>query len=512
MVINIQLKLFGKSLLSSNFFPYAALRSVAITILYPLEFFLLPLNPRLSRVVMIYRAVFSFSPDKIATQISPEFKDLKPHLIIAARAFFETAFARGELFKPCHFFKKMTYFSPDSFVPWKLLHYCYYYTQSWGELDKINSAYEKTRAVILKAEGIEGYDVILGDHVTGSIGHSQIFFFFKIQEWSESRNLPRIGILPSARDRMSIFYKAIFPDLLMDEIVMVKRSQNHPDLGNFIQDSFPFMLTKKYFDFFDGKGRAKFLGDWAASGADSFAINPTQAKLLNQFLNRVGLKENDWYVVLHVRQTADSQIRNCDIENYYGAIEAVTSHGGWVFRIGDADMVPLSKELKNVVDMPFSFIDKPPFIDLYLLCTARFVIGTCSGPCDIPFFFNVPRLITNWPFMSELFGAADDLCIPVSYYDNSSGQMVSLNEQLFSSNYDSEPWIRSQKNIVPIMNSSEEISCGAIQMIELTSSHSTRKCFPLPAINSLSRSYGGKFWFLGSIPKLFLRNHPNYLS
>jgi putative glycosyltransferase (TIGR04372 family) len=512
MVFKKQLKVFGKSLLSSNHFLYVTLRKVASGFLYLLEIFLRPTNQRLYRVAMIYRAVFTFSPDRMATQISPEFNDLKHHLIIAARAFFEIAFARGDLLKPCHFFKKMTDFSPDSFVPWKLLHYCYYYTQSWGELHKINGSYETIRAEILRATGIEGYDVILGDHVTGSIGHSQIFFFFKIQEWSGSRKLPKIGILPSTRDRMSIFYKAILPDLLIDEVVMAETGQSQPDLGNFIQDSFPFMLTKKYFDFYDGKGRAKFLGDWTASGADSFAINIAQARLLNQFLSSVGLKTNDWYVVLHVRQTADSQIRNCDIENYYGAIEAVTSHGGWVFRIGDTDMAPLSKDLENVVDMPFRLVDKPPFIDLYLLSTARFVIGTCSGPCDIPFFFNVPRLITNWPFMSELFGAGDDLCIPVSYHDNLSGKMYSLDQQLSSSNYDSEPWIRSQKNIVPIMNSSEEISCGVIQMIELTSSNSIRKCFPSPAINSLSRSYEGKFWFLGSITKLFLRNHPNYLS
>ena len=512
MVFKKQLKIFGKSLLSSNHFLYVILRGVASSFLYLLGFFLRPTNQQLYRVAMIYRAVFTFSPDRLAAHISPEFNDLKHHLIIAARAFFEIAFARGELLRPCQFFMKMTEFSPDSFVPWKLLHYSYYYTQSWAALEKINSAYEINRAKILKTAGIEGYDVILGDHVTGSIGHSQIFFFFKIQRWSKSQKCPKIGILSSTRDRMSIFYKAMLPDIFADEIVMLESCQNHPDLRNFIQDSFPFMLTKKYFDFYDGKGRAKFLGDWAASGADSFAINIAQARQLNQFLSSVGLKTNDWYVVLHVRQTADSQIRNCDIENYYGAIEAVTSHGGWVFRIGDADMAPLSKGLKNVVDMPFSLVDKPPFIDLYLLSTARFVIGTCSGPCDIPFFFNVPRLITNWPFMSELFGAADDLCIPVSYYDNLSGQMVSLHEQLFSSNYDSEPWIRSQKNIVPIMNVSEEISCGAIQMIELTTSNSARKRFPPPAVKSLSKSYEGKFWFLGSISELFLENHPNYLS
>lgn len=511
-MVKKHLKLFAKSLLASNRWSCVTFRYLTSKFLFGFSRILLPFSLRSSKILEIYGSIFSFTPDRVASQISSDFYSLKNHLIIASRAFFEIAFFRGELHKPCLFFERVTFFFPDLFAPWKLLHYCHYYLQSWADLERINGEYEVYREKVLDQVGASQYDVILGDHVTASIGHSQIFYFFKILQTISTTDCPSVALLPSTKDKMSAFYRAVVPDVAAEMVEIKENYRQQPDVGNFVQDSFTFLLTKKYFNYYDGKGRAKFLGNWAASRPKPFSITNSQADQLQQFLSKVGLHKNDWYVVLHVRQTADTQIRNSDIETYYDAIKTVVSNGGWVFRIGDTDMIPLSLNLKNVVDLPFCSIVKPHFLDLYLLSTARFMIGTCSGPSDIPFFFNVPRLITNWPFMSEVFGSSNDLCLPVSYWDHKLARVITLGEQLSSLNYDSEPWIRSQSNILPIFNSSEQINLATKEMLSLTAKHTPGDNFPPIMVNSLANRFKDKIWFGGAIAKSFLDDNPGYLE
>lgn len=508
------IKLFAKTMLASDSSFYLIVRHLISGFFFIFSLFLGIFSERYSNIFRIYAAVFSFRPDDAASIISANFYPLKKHLVIASRAFFEIAFSRGELFKPCFFWEKTTHLFPDLFAPWKLLHYSYYYTQSWAELEEVNGRYELYRKRVLNDVEVIEPEVILGDHVTASIGHSQIFYFFKILGALKIANPPKISLLPSALDRMSDFYDVLMPNLIANRVaIKIKKGHQYPsDLENFIQDSFPFLVTKKYFNFFDGKGRAKFLADWVRMTKKPFAITESQAKELRQFLENVGLVENDWYVVIHVRQTADSQIRNSNIETYYEAIKTITSKGGWVFRIGDTDMTPLPKNINNVVDLPFSCMQKPRYLDLYLLSTARFMIGTCSGPCDIPFFYNVPRLITNWPFMTELFGSPNDLCLPVAYWDNILNRVVTLTEQLSSSNYDSEPWIRSQDNVSLVLNSSKQINYAVEEMIELTAENIKSTIFPPLRADSLANQYKDKVWFMGKIAQSFLEDNPNYLD
>lgn len=510
--IRIYLKIFAKSLLANNQWLYVISRIVISKLLFFGALLLEPLSFHYSRILLIYGAIFGFKPDRLAAKISQDFYGLKRHLVIASRAFFEIGFTRGELLKPCFYYERTTFFFPDLFAPWKLLHYSYYFMQSWADLEDVNSRYETYRRQILNNVGASKYEVILGDHVTASIGHSEIFFIFKILGINGIKKIPSIALLPSKRDRMSDFYKAIVPEIITDIVEIKKNFPHQLDVDNFVQDSFTFLISKKYFNFYDGKGRAKFLSEWVATRAKPFAISNEQKDKLGQFLSKVGLTEHDWYVVLHVRETPDLQIRNADVKTYYEAIETVTSNGGWVFRIGDADMRPLLLNLKNVIDLPFLQIEKPPFLDLYLLSTARFMIGTCSGPLEIPFFFNVPRLITNWPFMSELFGTPNDLCLPVSYWNKELGRTITLDEQLSSSNYDSEPWIKAQSNIIPIFNKSEQINQAAKEMIKLTSNHSVDENFSELKEDSLANMYKNKIWFLGKVAQSFFKDNPNYLD
>jgi putative glycosyltransferase (TIGR04372 family) len=312
---------------------------------------------------------------------------------------------------------------------------------------------------------------------------------------------------------MSSFYQELLPDMIEGSISVNQSAGQRPDLLNFVQDSFPFLVTKKYFGYQEERGRAKYLASWAATGAKAFSLTTMQKNELQIFLQSFGLEENDWYVVIHVREGADNSIRNADIDTYNGAIDAITLNGGWVFRIGDTSMTPLRrKNMQRVIDLPFSNASRPHYIDLYLLATARFVICTASGPSDFPFYFNVPRLVTNWPVMYALFGTSDDICLPVSYYCNSRNTSVTLSEQLSSPVYESNSILQSLKTIILIKNSAKQIEQAAIEMIELTANDGSRTNFSSPLPDSLSYRYGDKFWFMGSISKTFLEDYPNYLD
>jgi putative glycosyltransferase (TIGR04372 family) len=513
MIIAKFIKVALKTLLISDHWLCTTFRRIVSGFLFRLAAIAKPVNSTTSNFFNIYACVLAFEPNRLVAQINSNDAKLDNHLIVASRAFFEIAFARGELFKIYNFLQNTTTQYPYLFTPWKLLHYCYYFTKSWESLLDINALYENFRRDQLKSTGILNYDVIFGDHVTASIGHSQIFFDFEILRSRSPTSRPKIAVCDSIHDRMSSFYRELLPDMVEGSISVDLSAGQRPDFLNFVQDSFPFLVTKKYFGYQEERGRAKYLASWAATGAKAFKLNATQKIELELFLNSFGIKEHDWYVVMHVREGADNSIRNADIDTYHSAIDAITLNGGWIFRIGDSSMTPLRrKNMQRVVDLPFSNATKPHYIDLYLLATARFVICTASGPSDFPFYFNVPRLVTNWPVMYALFGTSNDICLPVSYYCNSRNAIVPLSEQLNSPVYESNSTLQSLQNIIAIQNSSKQIERGAMEMIELTSQKYSKAHFPKPIPNSLSDKHKDKFWFMGSISKTFLEDNPSYLD
>ncbi len=132
-------------------------------------------------------------------------------------------------------------------------------------------------------------------------------------------------------------------------------------------------------------------------------------------LRRLGLPDGAWFVPLHVRESgfkadqgygAVEQVLNGEIANYKDAIEAVVERGGWVIRIGDSRMKPLPP-MRNVIDYALS-AHKSDEMDLYILASGRFYIGTSSGPAYVPPLFGIPCVLTNWaPAGQRPFNARD---------------------------------------------------------------------------------------------------------
>lgn len=111
-------------------------------------------------------------------------------------------------------------------------------------------------------------------------------------------------------------------------------------------------------------------------------------------LRTFGLKEQDWFVGLHIRNGGKTpELRNQDILNYIPAIKEITKRGGWVIRIGNEQMPPLPK-MERVVDL---VVERDAAINLHLFVLAfgKFFIGTHSGPQFFPPLFGVPTIFTN---------------------------------------------------------------------------------------------------------------------
>ena len=111
-------------------------------------------------------------------------------------------------------------------------------------------------------------------------------------------------------------------------------------------------------------------------------------------LRSLGLTDQDWFVGLHIRDGGKKPaLRNQQVSNYLPAIKEITEKGGWVIRIGGAEMPPLPN-LPRVIDLttqPNALRE----VHLFVLAKCKFFIGTCSGPQYFPSLFGVPTLFTN---------------------------------------------------------------------------------------------------------------------
>ena len=118
-----------------------------------------------------------------------------------------------------------------------------------------------------------------------------------------------------------------------------------------------------------------------------------------ELLQNLGIKDNDWWVCLHVReegylpQLSYHTPRDSSIANYIPAIRYITERGGYVIRMGDPSMRSLPK-MERVID----YVKTTYYSDLanlFLLANCKFLIGTSSGGSDVNCLFQKPSLLVN---------------------------------------------------------------------------------------------------------------------
>ena len=192
-------------------------------------------------------------------------------------------------------------------------------------------------------------------------------------------------------------------------------------------------------------------------------------------LRRMGVPAEAWYVCVHVREpgytnegaNSPESARNANIALYLAAIEEVTRQGGWVIRIGDASMTPL-KPMKRVVDYAVSPF-KSDWMDVFLIASCRFMLGTSSGPVVVAEVFGVPVGAADFFPSGTLLHTPKDVIIPRPYRERATGRMLSFEEMLrmpYAFTYDSNALAAHGIDAVP--SEAEDIHDLAIEMLERT--------------------------------------------
>ena len=158
-------------------------------------------------------------------------------------------------------------------------------------------------------------------------------------------------------------------------------------------------------------------------------------------LENIGVKPDDWFVVMHAREAGYMpelyyhSYRDIGISSYTNAIIEVIKRKGWVVRIGDKTMQKLTTH-PRIIDLPFR-PDYEQWMDLYFLKNARFFLGTTSGPNSACHVFGVPGACANViPFGIYATVQQNDRCIPKLLREKNSGRFLSFDEMLSDHKYE----------------------------------------------------------------------------
>jgi putative glycosyltransferase (TIGR04372 family) len=143
-------------------------------------------------------------------------------------------------------------------------------------------------------------------------------------------------------------------------------------------------------------------------------------------LERLGIPSGAWYVGLHVRERGfhgeaeggAGEHRNADIVDYLPAAAEIVKRGGYVLRLGDRTMRALPKT-SGVIDYARSPL-KSPRMDVFLLASSRFIIGTTSGLTTAAQAFGTPMLLANCISEDWQFWGANVRFILKRMYDERS--------------------------------------------------------------------------------------------
>ncbi len=194
-----------------------------------------------------------------------------------------------------------------------------------------------------------------------------------------------------------------------------------------IGKNFKNIINLENLDFFEQESVNKI--DWPSIYEDKleFTFSLKNKKVFQKNLDKLGLKQNEWFVCLHIRTSfyhKDNErisVRNSTPKNYRKMIEYINSIGGKVIRLGD----PVDMCINNIcIDYPNSEF-KSELMDLYLIKNCKFYIGTNSGILDSAFLLGTPVLGVNFSdfCLTKGFKSSDKILYKHIYNKNSDSKL-----------------------------------------------------------------------------------------
>lgn len=233
------------------------------------------------------------------------------------------------------------------------------------------------------------------------------------------------------------------------------------------------------------------------------------------YLKKIGISKDSWFVTLHVREIdnrrADLQKtepRNANIESYIKAIEMITNMGGVVIRIGNSTMPKLPK-MENVVDYAH-MKTKTDNMDVFLIASCRFFIGTTSGPTVIPSLFGKRVIHTNIPTLGYHLSDSNCIAIPKLVRSTKTGETIKFKD-IITSYHAYATSSKCMKGDYELIDNSPDDICNAV--MEMIHNIAGNCNYELSAnqlrFKNLCSEY--KFNFRPSISESFLSKHNKLL-
>lgn len=208
-------------------------------------------------------------------------------------------------------------------------------------------------------------------------------------------------------------------------------------------------------------------------------LTKEHSDLLAKYKADIGMKENDWFVCLHVRadgfykdkKNTAQDFRNTPIEDYYLVIQTIVELGGWVFRMGDPSMPKLLHDslginTQKIIDYAHSS-HRSPELDVSLSATCRLFISSNSGLHTVAHAFGKPVCYANYPVYAGFPWHPNEIFIPMLYYSIEKNRILSF-EEILSSNlvHADHGFLLAQNGITLIKNTSEEIMHTVLEALQ----------------------------------------------
>lgn len=210
---------------------------------------------------------------------------------------------------------------------------------------------------------------------------------------------------------------------------------------------------------------------WNEEGrAPLLELSPEQMARGRETLIAAGMEPEGWFVALHIRNSgfhaegvgSSQDHRNADLQAYQETIDMVTARGGWVIRMGDRTMPPLSPQ-DRVIDYAHSAI-KSDWMDIFLCAAARCYLGTTSGLVNVAISYNTPCVLVNCISNYTQLWPSNVIFTWRPYWSTRENRYLSLKEILsepvrgmsFSGN------LLTTAGLIPRNNTSEDI-CSALE-------------------------------------------------
>lgn len=159
-------------------------------------------------------------------------------------------------------------------------------------------------------------------------------------------------------------------------------------------------------------------------------------------LEEMGVKESDWFVCFHNRDSSYLKnehpdrdwsyhdFRDCRAENFLEAARWIAQRGGFALRMGAVVAEPLPESARHPRIIDYAVKHRSDFLDIYLIAKARFIIGSDTGLAQVATVFDVPVVNTNVPFLDWASFRKKDVFILKKPYGVREGRILARDEIL----------------------------------------------------------------------------------